>query len=356
MAISAPTRNLVLRLVLVLHASMDWLVKVAGSNVTAAECLVGAQNLAFDFEDFERYPIFFREESTMTLAQAGVYKGPKNIEEYTRFPYPSSPYLATRVLSGPSINALKAIEGDVCIFSSFSIARYTGDEMMALKGPPSDAPVLVHYYYDPSENYIKKINVYYEVGFLDFYFDKFLNTPQTRDFVCNVMDNVCGFDKDTASGDCPERLEALPTLTNSSYVDGNSQGCRALHAVFADTNPTNHCPHLSFDPTPDPFGNVKCQKSKIMDPLDMFDQDAIAEFQVFSTENGIDPAVGYLLVEEEEEEVQEGTGKKENYTITESIDDAKAPLSSSASCAKSHCIMQSSAAFAAFASAVILSF
>jgi len=118
MAISAPTRNLVLRLVLVLHASMDWLVKVAGSNVTAAECLVGAQNLAFNFEDFERYPIFFREESTMTIAPAGVYKGPKSIEEYTRFAYPSSPYLAAR-LSGPSIYAFKAIEGDVCIFSHF---------------------------------------------------------------------------------------------------------------------------------------------------------------------------------------------------------------------------------------------
>ena len=31
----------------------------------------------------------------MTLAQAGTYKGVDDIEEYVRFAYPSSPYIAT---------------------------------------------------------------------------------------------------------------------------------------------------------------------------------------------------------------------------------------------------------------------
>lgn len=55
------------------------------------------------------------------------------------------------------------------------------------------------------------------------------------------------------------------------YIDGNSQGCRYLHAVFALKNPF-HCAHVSLIPAVDPDGDYICHWSAELSPEEMFTQ------------------------------------------------------------------------------------
>mmetsp|Transcript_475 Transcript_475/g.872 ORF Transcript_475/g.872 Transcript_475/m.872 type:complete len:519 (-) Transcript_475:184-1740(-) len=91
---------------------------------------------------------------------------------------------------------------------------------------------------------------------------------------------------------CEASLANLPIVTEDMYFDGNSQGCRALHSVFAAVN-SKHCAHLSLDPKNDTDGKIKCQQSKGILPEDLFDEDDFASFANFQVELGIDPTIGY---------------------------------------------------------------
>merc|ERR1719223_1135544 len=75
---------------------------VAGLSVYVAdnegsfesECLQSLYNSGFNLQDFDAYPDFFNEDSSVTLPQVGVYKGADGIEEYVRFALgTTSPYL-----------------------------------------------------------------------------------------------------------------------------------------------------------------------------------------------------------------------------------------------------------------------
>ena len=73
------------------------LVITAIPSLTANEC--AGSFLAFDpplnLRSFDLYETWFDDNSSLTLAQAGNYKGVDNIKEYVMFAYPSSPYIAT---------------------------------------------------------------------------------------------------------------------------------------------------------------------------------------------------------------------------------------------------------------------
>ena len=72
------------------------LVITAIPSLTAPECVGSFLSLdpPFNAGNFDLYDSWYDDNSTMTLAQAGNYKGAGAIEEYTRFAWPSSPYLA----------------------------------------------------------------------------------------------------------------------------------------------------------------------------------------------------------------------------------------------------------------------
>ena len=73
------------------------LVITAISSLTANECVGSflALDPPFNLRSYDLYETWFDDNSIMTLAQAGNYKGVDDIEEYVRFVYPSSPYIAT---------------------------------------------------------------------------------------------------------------------------------------------------------------------------------------------------------------------------------------------------------------------
>ena len=72
------------------------LVITAIPSLTANECVGSflALDPPFNVGEFELYGNWFDNSSSMALAQAGTYKGVDDIEEYARFAYTSSPYIA----------------------------------------------------------------------------------------------------------------------------------------------------------------------------------------------------------------------------------------------------------------------
>ena len=73
------------------------LVITAIPSLTANECVGSylALDPPFNLRSFELYGNWFDNSSSMTLAQAGTYKGAHDIEEYVKFVFPTSPYIST---------------------------------------------------------------------------------------------------------------------------------------------------------------------------------------------------------------------------------------------------------------------
>ena len=73
------------------------LVITAIPSLTANECVGSyfALDPPGNLRSFDLYETWFDDNSSMTLAQVGDFKGAGDIEEYARFAFPSSPYIAT---------------------------------------------------------------------------------------------------------------------------------------------------------------------------------------------------------------------------------------------------------------------
>ena len=278
------------------------------SQTTQADlCMFAFSQTGFVLTDVSKFPEFFKDDSTMTLAQAGNYKGAESIAEYVRFALSSSPYFAT----GPDNEAFNFLytnfdaPNNICEFLSVSKDRYSTDPAATRYATEFSNTIMFKIFFDIQNVYVTRVNVFYPTGFLSLFFDVLLNSDKTRDFVCSTMSDPCNLPPSTKRR-CMENLKSLPTTINS-YVDSNSQGCRALHAVFAAANPQHHCAHLSFTPMLDPDNSIKCQESSNILPSDLFDAADFAIFNAFMIEQGIDPDVGH---DENYESITEGKKKK----------------------------------------------
>jgi hypothetical protein len=241
--------------------------------------------------NFDEYATYFRDDSVFTLAQAGTYEGVEDIKEYVKFAAPDSPYFASYQPSPPGYQ-LTGIDGNVCVFVDNGYHQYTFNETVVGSSDVFEIPVLTKLYYDAVENYVTEVRANYLDGFLKYFFET-LSGPDGVDFVCGVMDE-CDLGVDT-SGPCQERLGDLPVFTDGDKIDGNSIGCRILHAVFASEN-NDHCPHISFEPMEDVNGFIKCQNSKLIDVNDLFTEEEIDAFHRHAEDKGVDLDVGYHLV------------------------------------------------------------
>jgi hypothetical protein len=271
-------------------------------------CALAFRRLDFSVSSFDKYPIYFRNDSAVQLAQAGIYQGPKDMEEYIKFVVPGySPYLkkANFTQSRKYIreNTLQRALGykdgkceflliykrpmDVNATNTNAVAKFNYLTMLKL-------------FYDFESNYITKINVFFAADFLSAFFNKALNSDKTRRFVCkDVIEGPCASMLNqttdlTNETQCEATLNSLPIADGSLiHIDGYSQGCRFLHAAFALVNPTMHCPHLSFAPMADFLGRFKCQHSKEVLPTELFVQSDFDTFRSFATSHDIDPDKGH---------------------------------------------------------------
>jgi hypothetical protein len=265
-------------------------------------CLLALQRTGFDIGDFASYPNSFRDDSIMELAQAGSYQGAASIEEYVKFAYAgTSPYVACCNDYIKREVKFVGYENGQCQFVNFLTRDFQ------LTPNATDAPLVpiqivagLKLYLDFEGRYIKRINVFYTDDFLRIFFDVFLNSTNTRQFVCGVVNGVCAntlnITVNASNLTCEEQLLTLPSTEGQYYFDGKSSGCRALHAVFAATNPVNHCAHLSYTPLEDPHGNIKCQNSKGTLPSSLFTESELQMFKDFATSVGVDPVLGHTYV------------------------------------------------------------
>ena len=249
-----------------------------------------------DEPSLERVPQVFRNWSTVELAQAGVYKGINDIQEYIGFAYSSeSPYFS----QGPHRQAFSfrflGYRHGVCHFRMAYKSTYVTDPQFSRCETKFSLSNMLRVSLNFKGRYVEDMSVYYTAGFLEYFFGYLLDSAQTRSYICDsILNGTCLETLGGSIDNCALRLAALPLATGEkAYVDGNSQGCRALHAAFAATNPENHCVHVALDERVDPSGRIKCQVSSNRNLEDAFSKRDLRFFRRFQKRNGINPDMGH---------------------------------------------------------------
>ncbi|KAL3911801.1 MAG: hypothetical protein SGARI_001469 [Bacillariaceae sp.] len=278
-------------------------------NATApnlAECAASFKAFNLDIFDLTRYDTYFRNTSTVVLAEAGEFVGPDAIAEYVSFATATSPYnedqneLAIQVYPKRVDPNTGNCEFIIQILINFEnnpdVVRETNILVQSM----------LKVQYDYHESYISNVDVFFTKAYLNFFFGTILNTDRTRNYICGVSEGCEDTNVGLSREECVQKLAELPILTDGQWLDGYDYGCRTLHAVFAEANPS-HCPHLSFEPQEDDHGYLVCQESQGLDNLERFDENDFQGFEDFGSEWDIDPLLGYKILELPRDR-QEGSG------------------------------------------------
>lgn len=257
-------------------------------------CAIKFLIMQYTSNDPLRYSDKYRSDSVMILSESGQYVGPEDITEYLGFVYEdTSPF----VQEGPvhQEQRLRIIGYDAttgqCELHRYAVSAYALNPELTGHATKASIALLNSLFLDDRDMYLTRVNIYYPKSFLHWYFGEQFNTEPVKDFVCSeVLAGSCagrigGVEGDAFGDDlatCHARLDALPAATGDAYVDGDSLGCRVLHAAFARSNPDGHCAHVSLDTTdPDRNGQVKCSRSAGVEPSDLFDEETLEEFDVW---------------------------------------------------------------------------
>ncbi len=271
----------------------------SSAAISPEECAFKFQMLGFDAADYASYPRYYGNDSVLTLAEAGSYVGPKDIEEYVRFADPSSPYIEseTPMYFKIQLSGFDPI-AETCTFLATSITRYTLDYRTATPAT-FEVGLLSKIKFSAKSNKIATLNLYYTKEYLEFVFAEILNTRKSRKSICSTLISNCSevheMNYSPSLDKCVDILEEIPVLSPGGMATGLDQGCRHLHAVLAAKNPA-HCPHISFIPITDSSGKIKCQKSELASVYDYF---SVMEMNIHNqliAENGMDPELGYKIM------------------------------------------------------------
>ena len=265
--------------------------------IPSLECFLKFALLNFVPSNFDMYDSYFRSESVMELAQTGQYLGPDGIQEYVRFAYGEfSQYFATGPTDRQTTISYQGYENGQCVMLAIYHSQFSMDPSYTSSNVTFRMEYMFKIYYDFGDNYISRINVFFSESLLGTIFNDFLNSDKTRQFVCDTMTGPTCAPIISAPDNCIATLQALPITEEGMHVDGKSQGCRILHAVFASVNDV-HCPHISFAPQQDVHGKIKCQTKGDIQPEDLFTANEITKFFDIGLAAGIDPTTGIKIVD-----------------------------------------------------------
>jgi len=251
--------------------------------------------LDFDVSNFDDYDKYFNDDSVVQLAQLGAYQGADSIKEYIKFVDEEySPVFEFQtILEEENVFLGYNRENDQCQF----LAKYYVHGKLNSSTTGSDFEyhnvAFIKLSFSFSERIISRANVFYYEQFLLNFLQVALS-DLSRDAVCETASSVCSGIIDPILN-CPDELADLEVHTEG-YVDGNSQGCRLVHSVFAQENPEQHCAHIAIDATVDPSGQIKCQKSSFTLPSDLFTDEEFKLFDEFANSYDIDPDIGYIEI------------------------------------------------------------
>jgi hypothetical protein len=266
------------------------------------QCLLALYLRRFDISDFASYGKVFRDDSIMELAQTGTYQGKDAIEEYVKFTFPGyNPFFRDAILGTEFEYRYSAYRDGECVFLGFDVTPYLFDPDLTTALPDYiSLSSMGKYYFNFRDRYFRRINIFYPVDALRVVFDVALNSNRSRDYVCGIIHGpLCGpilaaaNNTNSTVTDCPQSLANLPVADGVDvHVDGQSQGCRALHSAFAATNAI-HCPHISFAPLADARGAIKCQHSNLKSPRELFADSDFRLFRDFLVKHHVDPVLGH---------------------------------------------------------------
>lgn len=261
-------------------------------------CLFKFLRMDLNITDFDRYDFFLRNDSVSVLAQTGIYQGIDNIEEYTRFATDTAPYFDRSIekKTRPYVLGYNS-DTNQCDFLYLTQVEFLTSQITATRAERFDVAAMLKISLDWDANYFTRTNIFYSAPFLVYLFGELLSGGNTISFICNdVLNDVCVDVLGNQTQNCENELLSLPIVDADTYVDGNTLGCRALHAAFARTNPVNHCPHVALTPTSDPNGDFKCQVSEQISVDSLHDEFGLQFFEEFAASVGMDPSIGYKVL------------------------------------------------------------
>lgn len=256
-----------------------------GSERVCMESLVDSE---FDLIEFDRYEEWFDETTILELPEVGIYTGPSGISEYVQITVSKYFESDTRYIYGPDVIPLRVASKDECVvLATFGLKSNMSPEYTRGALLERGVGAKIHYSAEPFR--VSQIYVYYSYEYQDHLFRTFLDTDLVRDDICKLMENNCGDIykyNNLTQQTCQEKWDALPINEEGALIDGNSKGCRIVHAAMAPLN-EKHCPHISFFPVEDFYGKVKCQESGMRSPLDVFTQWELDKFREAAAEHGL---------------------------------------------------------------------
>jgi len=294
--ISAITKALLLA-ALAPFQLLDFFVPGQHPVIPLTQC--GLRLLLFNFkpQQFDRYDEYFRDDSFVRLAQTGRFEKADGIAEYVRFASESSPFFSTALKNFTNQNRFDGYDRETGLCSFLQISRWESqmNPDVSLNGKKFAITYMAKIYYDYRNNYVPQMDIFFPERYMKRLFGELLSSPQSRAFVCDVMTGPCSSILPPPD-DCEAELALLEASEDASpfRTDGNYQGCRSLHAVFAEINPPAHCPHISFAPLADPNNKIKCQTTLGYAPEDFFTTGELEEYRDFVVAQEIDPNLGYL--------------------------------------------------------------
>jgi len=235
----------------------------------------------------ETFDSCYDDDSQFTIAETGTYKGLQNIKEYVEIFSNGVLYTSYKPQHpGTIIHFAGSNHSDnKCVATISQKRRLTVNPAYSMNGNeicidvPSGAVLIYTPRFDPSTSLptgilVKTHKVYFPKTASKELIEVLDPLPFAR-FVCNILLNECA---DFLPGEgkrrgCEKQLLSLPVSDEGTlnYLDGDSQGCRMIHASLAKRDRL-HCPHITFAAEPDVHGDIKCAKSKGMLPTDLFAQ------------------------------------------------------------------------------------
>jgi len=266
----------------------------------------------------------YNEETNLVFAQAGMYHGKSAIIEYNSFASteqdPISLVWNNCNLANTRFIALNKASDSICDITLADVAqleynpmRVREEEMAAPFVKYVFGQRLVWTYDEALVPTITDHNYYYSPRFLERIFLEVSDNTKLADFICETMAELCPetfkFNNFTSRQECANLMETLPLATTNvnglATIDGNSTGCRNLHATLASTN-VDHCPHISYHPQEDKKGQIKCSSEyqNNFSLNDFWDDGDFALFEHTASVFGLDPElqVQFSLTEDDLEQ------------------------------------------------------
>jgi hypothetical protein len=244
---------------------------------------------------------WYDNSSTLQLSSVGKFAGPEAIEEYFLIfgVDPPALFLDTCTLEESYKVIVEEAKADGCKVSvgNYATSRMNPDIIRDSHRNSS----WFHYVFGASvaldltgDIKVTRSNYFFPDSLVSMLWEGCVSQEALTGRVCETYENSCTdqFAADFSSTEeCLERMGSLPSYTNNSRntatLDSNSTGCRAIHSTLANYRPDVHCPHLSYFPSEDANGNIKCSAGYDKNNADLFSPRALDLFSRIAAENGL---------------------------------------------------------------------